>query len=97
MVVNLISRVGVEEDAMSDEFGAAASVQRSMLKVMCTIAILVVLATGSGIAATLIVFMGKSVGAIILAVTAWIVALLIAGGILVHGFFFLKMQKNLFS
>lgn len=82
---------------MSDGVHVVTTGQRSLVKVIYVTAVMVVLATGSGIAATLIVFMGKSAGAIILAATAWIVALLIAGGILVYGFFFLKMQRILFS
>ena len=82
---------------MSDGFDAAAAAQRSLLKVKCVTAVLVVLVIGGGVAAALIAFLGKTAGVIILAATVGIVSLLIAGGISLYGFLFLRMQKKLFS
>lgn len=82
---------------MSDGFDVAAATQRSLMKVKCITAVLVVLVIGGGVAAALIALLGKTTGAIILAATVGIVSLLIAGGISLYGFLFLKMQKNLFS
>jgi hypothetical protein len=97
MVVNLISRVGTEEDAMSDGIDVVTTGQRSLVKVIYVTTVMVVLVIGGGVAAALIAFLGKTTGAIILAVTTGIISLLIAGGISLYGFLLLKIQKKLFS
>lgn len=82
---------------MSDGVHVVTTGQRSLVKVIYVTAVMVVLVIGGGIAAALIAFLGKTTGAIILAVTTGIISLLVAGGISLYGFLLLKIQKKLFS
>lgn len=62
---------------MSDGIDVVTTGQRSLVKVIYVTTVMVV---GGGVAAALIAFLGKTTGAIILAVTTGIISLLIAGG-----------------